>query len=197
MLGPDQLADVEGDAMVIYGMAKADPEEPPSIAELCLELTKREPGFATLRNEARLVDQQVIVRPGTFAPRARWLAAHELAEWYYAFIGYDGDDIEERCDACGAALVAPRPAFRLAMKVRGGAVYALASDFATTQSLALLRIGEVTGRPVRLLRWPRPITRGEPFLFPRLSEIVSARDRSIVHPLRIRDEPNRWGLMAC
>lgn len=202
MLGPDQLADVEGDQMAIYSMARAESDDPPSVADLSLALMQREPEFARIHQEAKLPSaeegRRPLVRVGVLPARARWLAAHEIAEWYYAHIEYDEPDVEERCDALGAALIAPRLAFRRAISVLDHSVYQLAEAFATTQSLALLRVGEVTGRPVALLRSPEPIYRGEPFAWPKCSSLRRALDagRALVHPLAIRDEPNRVGLMA-
>ncbi len=201
MLGPDALADVEGDAQAIYAMARADEEEPPSVAELACALLGREPGFGRIEPEAKLrrLDDAVLIREGVAPARARWLAAHEIAEWYYEQRGYDAEDREARCDALGASLVVPRRALLAAIEVRGHRVHLLAEDFATTQSLMLLRIGEVTGRPVLLMRWPDPIQRGRPFAWPHtMSDLVRAlrANPGVAHPVPIRDEPNRHGFMV-
>lgn len=197
-MNDDTLADVEGDAALVYERAGADMHDPPSIVGLCVRLTGHPPRFRRQCAEACLEDGKVWLRQGLWLPRARWLTGHELSERYYAETGYDGADIEERCDALGAALVAPRPTFLRAMRTLGHRVHALADAFATTQSLALLRIGEVSGRPVMLLRSPEPLVRGEPYGWPSTSALVrTLRERPAgVHPLRITDEPGKWGLMA-
>lgn len=144
---------------------------------------------------------RILIRRGLSPARARWVVGHEIAEWVHLRAGYRGADIEARCDALGAMLVAPRSPFRRAIRDIGRhAVHELAARFRTTQSVALLRIGEVTGRPVMLQRWPEPIVRGSAFSWPspstlrrRLLEL--GRDAP-VHPVRIADEPGRIGLMA-
>lgn len=198
MLGPDELSDIEGDALALFSEAGADPRDPPSIAALCRALTGHAPRFIAQAAEARLVGGRVFLRRGLLTARARWLVGHELAEWHYLRARYRGADIEARCDALGAALVAPRPAFLAATRAVGHAVFSLAEAFGVTQSVALLRIGEVTGRPVVLLRSPEPIVRGGAFEWPSTSGLVRAlrERRSEVHPLRISDEPGKWGLMA-
>jgi hypothetical protein len=198
VLGPDELADIEGDAEAIYRELGFDPSSPPSMAALCRAATGHSPKFVGQPQEARLVGDQVFLRRGVLAARATWLVGHELAERRLRHLRYRGSDIEARCDALGAALVAPRPAFRAAIRELGHAVYALAESFNTTQSVALLRIGEVTGRPVVLLRWPDPIVRGGPYEWPSTSELVRTlrERRPEVHPVRIVDERGKWGLMA-
>lgn len=206
MLSGDDLADIEGDVLCIYDRAAEDPEDPPAIGRLVEKLLGARPSTAPLLvDQACLVmlqgEWRIFVRRGTPTIRARWLVGHELAEWWYRKVrGYTGEDVEERCDALGAALVAPRPAVRAELRRLGGhRVHLLAERFGTTQSVALLRIGEVTGRPVALVRKPAPIVRGEPFEWPSdLRELRAAVERppAGVHPLRITDEANRWGLMA-
>lgn len=135
---------------------------------------------------------RVVVRRGVLPARARWLVGHELAELHFARVGYVGSDIEARCDALGAALALPRRALGSIMRQHAHRVHTIARLTRLTQSLVLLRIGEVSGRPVALLRAPAPTVRGAAFGWPRkLSPIVPG-----THPLRITDEPQRVGLMA-
>ena len=202
MLGRDELADVAGDVRSFLRTIDAEDDEDISIAEACERATGFGPAFVGMRQEARLepVDggSQVQVRKGTAPERARWLAGHELGEWFYRLVGYDQPDIDARCDAFGAALVCPEYAFRSAMRRVGHRVHELAATFATTQSVALLRVGELSGRPVLLLRPAGAIARGDEFEWPRTSTLVRAlgEGRAACHPLRINDEPDRWGLMA-
>lgn len=107
MLDVDAIADINGDCAAVYRLADAEEDAPPSIGTIVARLLGERPRFASMRNEATLaiVDgaPRIFIRRGTSAPRARWLTGHELAEWWYARIGYRGEDIEERCDALGAA----------------------------------------------------------------------------------------------
>lgn len=182
----------------MYAVAGADPADPPAIGALCKMLTGHAPEFVRMREPAYLPvvngERRVYVRVGTDPARARWLVGHELAEWWYLRTAYRGEDVELRCDALGAALVAPRPAFLLALRARGHRVHELAKDFKTTQALALLRIGETTGRPVALVR-PTPILRGEGFAWPTGPGLARAvrQPPPSVHPIRV---DGRFGLMA-
>lgn len=192
------LGDVEGDADEIFARTGYDPDDPPSIGRLCLALTGFPPKFVVMRADgkcARLRDDwRVFLRRGLDRERAVFVTGHEMAEWWYRLVGYCGDDVEQRCDALGAALVAPRRAFRAATRIVGHSVHRLAAAFSAPQQLALLRIGEVTGRPVVLVR-PRPIARGDEFCWPDGPTLAKAvrRPPAGVHPVRVGGE---WGLMA-
>jgi len=204
MLSQDDIADLEGEAAAWLREAKMD-DAVPRMVELCRELLKTEPvRTPDIDRESKLVHDndglpRVLLRMDVPPRRARWLVGHEIAEWAHARTDYRGGDIEERCDAMGAMLCAPRNLFRDAIRKLGRhAVHQLAEIFSTTQSLCLLRIGEVTGRPVALLRWPENIFRGDPFEWPSFSTLRRAIEegREMVHPCTINDEPNRIGLMA-
>lgn len=193
------VGDVEGDAAAIYERCGLDAEEPPSIGQLCTLLTGFAPTMVPhMLNEGRcgrVGDAwRVFVRAGLPKERAVFITAHECAEWFYRSIDYREPDIEHRCDALGAYLVAPRAAFRLAIATLGHSVRDLASAFNAPRSLALLRIGETTGRPVILLR-REPIARGDDFGWPSGPGLARAvkRPPPSVHPVRAGDY---WGLMA-
>mgnify|MGYP006921322019 FL=1 len=130
--------------MAIYAAAGADPDDPPAIGALIEALTRREPLLARMRAEGRCIGDQVMVRGGVLPARARWLAAHELAEWWYARMGYDGADIEERCDACGAALVVPRASGPAAAPAPGSACRREAAALLGA-SLLLLDVEQLAG----------------------------------------------------
>lgn len=202
MLNDGGCAEVEGDALAFLDWAGVDARDPVSVAALCVAATGRRPRQVALDGEARLEPREegleVLVNRALAPARARLKVGHELGHWWYQRVGYRGADIEHRCDLFGAAIIAPWPAFKTAMRHAGHRVHELAQRFATTQSLALLRVGEVSGRPVMLLRPAGHIVRGEPFEWPSTSTMVRAlrEGRRAVHPLRINDEPNRVGLMA-
>lgn len=129
--------------------------------------------------------------------RANFLIGHELAEWWYLTRGRRFENLahkEAACDALGARLACPQPAFARAVRTIGHRVHTLARCFIVPQGLALLRVGEVTGRPVAFVRSP-PIVRGEDFAWPDGPGLRKAVERppASVHLVRA-DE--RWGLMA-
>lgn len=199
----DDLEDLEGTAASQLAAADLD-DEPTRVVDLCLAMTDRPPARSRdLPCEARLESQgdehQVVLRADVPTLRARWLVCHELAELVHLRAGYVGADIEERCNTLGAMLVAPARPFRRAMREHGHRVSMLASIFAIPQSLALLRVGEVSGRPVMLLRRGCSIARGGPFAWPASGELRDAlsQGRDAVHPVRLGDVTGpRWGLMA-
>lgn len=197
MLGPEELADVEGD--MAYFLSALHAQEGTPIEDLCQAATGYAPELGTLGSEGAWRQGRIITRPGLSSARRKFVRAHELAHLYYESVSYRNADLEERCDAGAAILCMPRGDVRRALGHLGGhRVYALAERFGVTQSVALLRIGEVTGRPVMLLRPLAPIVRGVPFEWPSTSALRRALEegRSEVHPLRIRDEVDKWGLMA-
>lgn len=111
-----------------------------------------------------------------------WVIGHEIAHWYHRTHNLRPEREESRCDTIGACLVAPRPAFAEAAQIIGHRVHELADAFRTTQSLALLRIGEVTGRPVLLFRPMMNIVRGDMFEWgadPR------RLPRDVAHPVKV------------
>lgn len=192
------MADVEGEAAALYGAAGADMSNPPAIGRLCAAITGHAPMRVRMRQEGCLVrvgdSWRVYIRSGLADDRARFIVAHELAERWHAMIGYRRDDIEDRCDLLGAALLIPRPAAKIVMAEVGHSPKLIAEAFGSPQQLALLRIGEVSGRPVALVR-RHPIVRGDEFGWPTGPSLARAvkRPPPEVHPVRVGDE---WGLMA-
>jgi hypothetical protein len=199
-IGEDALADAQADAAAFYAHIEADPYDPPSVATMSLRAMGTRPRTARLVGaEGRyyVLDgvQRIVVHAYATPERQRWLVGHELGHWWYERAGYTGEDLEARCDVFGACLVAPGPAFRAAVKARGHKVHALAREFATTQAVALLRLGEVTGRPVAYVRPRSAIARGDAFAWPSHPELVKAvaNPPRGVHPVKV---DGRWGLMA-
>lgn len=195
----DTLADVEGDALAIYKLAGFDADDTPSAAQLCRKLFGIGPEYSRhLRTEADSCtlrgQHRVFVRPGLLAARSRWLVGHEVAEWWYRKIGYVGADVEERCDALGAALIAPARAVREAWRTTEDTVL-LAALLATTQSVAHLRVGEVIGVPVVLVQRRRIIVRGDEWGWPSERELLRPTDPRMLL-VAITDESKRHGLRA-
>lgn len=196
MVGDEELAELEGDAAAILREANVDDDEPPPLGLVCERLLGLRPARTpNINREAKLDERapgrfQVLIHADVPSQRARWLVGHELGEWIHLQSGAQPANIEARCDAIGAMLAAPRRAVRALIGPRR--VRLLAETFGVPQSVALLRIGEVFGRPVALLRRGRPaLYRGGPFVWPRRSE-----REGVAHLVRITDEPARVGLMA-
>lgn len=180
---------LEFEAIAMYEAARLDPSDPPGVDLLCRRLIGSAPCRAAMRGLADLTPfagghvlrVNRMARPDLVA----FLVGHELAEWWFDRHGAAFASLAEReaaCDALGARLACPGPAFALAVAVLGHRVAELAERFHVPRALSLLRIGEVTRRPVRLLD-ERARTRGEPFDW----------HRGRTHPVRV---DQRWGLMA-
>jgi hypothetical protein len=103
-----------------------------------------------LDGEACTRDGCVLVRADVPKVRARYLAACELSWWWYTERRNRRPSIVQTRQLA-AAILAPRGEFLVAVDALGPTPIGLASLFIVPQALALLRIGETTGRPVALL----------------------------------------------
>lgn len=203
-LTADALGAVLADAEFFLSLFGLRLDEPPSAAVLSVRVTGRMPRMTESIRDAHTKpvegEDVVFVRPGMSFARARLQTFHELAEIYHQRRGYQGTDVEARCNAMAAALAAPKRAVLTAVERYGHSVYDLALALKTPQSAMVLRLAECVGRPCALLRQAYPIVRGRPFAWPEtpagFHSLIGAR-RTDVHPLRIADEPApRWAFMA-
>lgn len=189
MFGPDDLQEAEADAVEIMQRAGTFPEEPIHVRSLCervgVEVERSFGARLAHRREAsiiRLGPRWVVhLLMRMTAEREAWVLGHELGHWLHRSTGR-ADRSEAYYDAVGACLVAPRPAFVEAARVLGHRVHELAAAFGTLQGLALLRLGEVVGRPVCLRRRGLLVARGEPFEW---GSNPSLLPRDVAHPVRI------------
>jgi hypothetical protein len=204
MLDADRLSDVQGDGDLILRAHRFAPDQRPNIRALLKAWVGVEPEWARIRTEgARCIlngQPRIFCRHRTPLARAIFVWLHEAAHIHYDLAGLreDPEIVEAMCNALAAALLAPRAAFRLAIFETGYDVPAIADAFRTTQSVALLRIGEVVGNPVVLLRPPTPIVRGADFAWPperELARVVKSPPPGVAS-IRIADETKRWGLLA-
>lgn len=194
----EELDEAEADAEQIQRLAGVIPEDGTRTRELAKKL-----GIGIVRSySAQLARgrEADIARVGSewtihlferMRPeRESWIIGHEIGHWLFRQRGKRPVGEERRCDAIGAALVAPKVAFQAALRKVGHRVHPLAQFFEAPQSLTLLRIGEVEDRPVLLFRSPTPIVRGAPFEW---TTDPRSLPRSIAHPVRVDDG---WGMMA-
>jgi hypothetical protein len=193
------LEDAEEMAVGMYVRARLDPERPAPPAKLCAALFGTKPSrVADLPRESVMGlvhgEVRIYVRSSVVPERARWLTCHEIGHAEVRRWCGGGEALERSMDLLGACLACPRPAFERLVRRLGHSVYDLAHASATTHALAMLRLGEVTGRPVRLLG-QRERERGEAFAWGDVRRALSGRERHRVHPIRLADE-KKWGLMA-
>lgn len=194
-------ADLEGLADWAYRFARLPDDAPAS----CLDLARRLLGGEVIPSHdvvaarlARTSDGWTIhLRPGRSPEEARWLVAHELAEWILEREGYRNADAEAVADALAARLIAPRRAMREALRW-GVEVPELAQAFGATQSCVLLRQAEVSGAPTALVTPARIYVRGNEWGWPDETNVR----RLVVEPhpgltkVRIEDARRRVGLVA-
>lgn len=197
-----EAADLEGLAEWAYRAAHLPDDQPAS----GLELTQRLLGGHVLRvhgeTSGRLVQNaegfDIHIRPGWSPTQARWLVAHELAEWILARDGYRETDTETVADALAARLIAPHRAIRRALGC-GLDVAELAEVFGATQSCLLLRQAEVSGEPTALVTPARIYVRGSEWAWPNESGVrllVTEEPRPGLAKVRITDARRRVGLVA-
>jgi hypothetical protein len=196
VLTEEQLQEIEGDVLAALRFAKVEDDTPPDMNEIAIAMTggciqiapMRQEGKTETRNRVRRVQLRLDVID---TPRGRQIAGHELGHVYGAkFLKREVS--EEWCDAFGAMLSAPRRVTQRAIAHVGHSITQLADLLEIEPAAALLRVGEVTGRPVALERRPRIlIARGEPYPWPPIK--VALRDRPAgLHPVRAGA---RWGMM--
>lgn len=202
MLDEDDVHDAEGEGLAMLEAAGVDPDRGASLDLIAERLLGSRPRYVRMVGTGDLwpFRGEWILRVHRSLPpvRQREVVSHELAEWRAETTGRRFRSLAHReawCDAVGARLLCPAPAFRRAVRQVGHRVHGLADAFGTTQGMALLRLGEVTGRPVVLLRARGSIARGAPFGWPEEAVLARAirRPPPSIHPVRADD---RWGLMA-
>lgn len=197
MVGLDEVADVEGEVLACWAAHGMGPGQ--CLVDLCEAMTGAPPVFEARPTEGCWDGRRVRLSVDLSPRRARHVLGHELGHaWLERAGAFVPPNIEERCDVFGAALNMPRDDVRLWVRRNGHAYARLAEHFGVTHSVALLRLGEVTGRPVLLLRERPPIARGAEFAWPTRDAIGAAlrAGRGLVHVAPVRDEPARVGLMA-
>lgn len=190
----DLLEEADSIALDIMRRTNVDPDRPVSTKTMAARMTGH------VAQAGRILDagQNAIVSGvhrifwNVRLPNERvtWVVGHELCHVWFRMREEAHEHEDLVCDIVGAMLVAPREAFRRAVRTVGQRVHALAGHFKTTEALALLRVGEVTGRSVLLVRPSSRIARGEPFVWP---EDLRSVPRSVAHPIRV---DGRWGMMA-
>jgi Zn-dependent peptidase ImmA (M78 family) len=197
------FAAFEGDASHLLQAAGIDPDGLVNVRKLVVYHLHSPPKLAHIRREAELAwvngEPRIFVRAGTPPARARWLACHELAHWWLGKTRQEEAPIaEEQADALGAVIIAPGRAVSRLVRAVGHDPIQIASALETTQSLALLRLGETGHVPAALVEQRRQLLRGEAFRWPDERTLLRALRQEIdgLRRIKITDEPRRIGLVA-
>jgi hypothetical protein len=123
--------------------------------------------------------------------RLRFVLLHELSHWA---LGPSATEVE--CDQLAACLLAPKPAFELALAA-GRTYTRLARWFGCTETFAALRYGEVTDQPLVVVAPATVRIRGRawswPASEPELRSLVKSRKPGL-SKARLRDDPMRVAL---
>ena len=199
------MHDIEGAAAALYREAGYDDSDPAPAIGLATRLLG--PGCVqrvhagALPGDAALVtvhgERRIYVRRGLPPARLRFAVAHELAHWALGECA-PGAELEARCDALAACLVAPRRAFLRALR-ETDRYHELAGRFATTESCAALRLAEVTGEPLALVAPSCVRVRGDAYGWPGEPELRALATKPRVPGLRKarrRDDPRRVAMRA-
>lgn len=199
-----ETGDLESCVEAIYDIAGFDDDEvsmPSRVARKILGPTSviRVPNLRALGALSRVNGESVIaVRGSLDVHRREHTVGHELAHWYFEREGYEGEDLEACCDFVGAAIQTRRSVFRGAARSRDWAQ--LAFDFAATETLVVLRFGEVTGVPIVVIAPHLVRVRGDDFSWPHESEIRrQARGTNVIPgiaKIRLTDDRRRFALVA-
>lgn len=180
-------------------MDTSDPVDPVVIAEGLLGAgCVRAVRASALPGAAALVvvngQRRIYVRERLPEARRAWLIGHEIG---HLLLGADAPEFA--CDYLGAALLAPRRAVTLALRVVGTDWTELARIFGSSQTLAALRASEVSGLPLALVAPGRVRVRGEPWAWPETEggiRMLAKCGHSALMCEQLTDEPHRFALVA-
>lgn len=142
---------------------------------------------------ARVGDSwRIYLRKGLPLTEVGFIALHELAHFV---LGERGT--EQECDALAAALIIPRQALDSALAARPRAYTKIADWFHCSESLVVLRIGEVV-MPTALVTPERVRVRGADFEWPTGPElrrvVEGAQPLPGLRKARLRDDPQRLAI---
>lgn len=130
--------------------------------------------------------------------RKALVTMHEIGHWHLRQIGYRGADVEELCDAIAAALIVPRTALEESLSIHGERWRCLADDFGTSETIVVLRYGEVMHRPVAVFDSRVVYIRGPRYSWPASPEGLRrlAKTTPQIKARRLGDNRRRTALIA-
>lgn len=196
--------DPDGDAEILHRMAGASTADPPGPAWIARRLLgpaciRRREHMSSRAHLCRVEDRYLIFVRGDVPHREEsYLIGHELAEWFYRDRQHE-PNVEEACNRLSASLVATRTAFVTVLRNFGRNVRRLSNAFVCSDTLATLRIAEVTGTPTALVSTHKVWRRGAPAP-PFIATDEEVRALAVAPRLRgikrerLRDAPHRVSL---
>ena len=180
-LGPEELADIHGDADTIYEIAGEDPYLSPRLRVLAERVLSASIGQVMGlpvkgRCGAGHAGSWIEHRRGLGPAQARMGIAHEIAElWYCTYRRIESPMLEPLSDGLAAALVATYQRVRLAVRRLGLDIPLVARWLIAPQLVVLIRVAQVLELPLLLLpRCGEPVVMGAPFVFPEPYELLAS-----------------------
>lgn len=159
--------DLEGCAESLYDLAGYDRDEvdaPTNVARKLGVRVIRVPRMRLLGCLSTVDGKLAIgVRAGLDDAREEHVIGHELGHWILRREGANavGEETERACDFIGASVMMRRQVFASRARGRERDFRQLAFDFAATQTMAALRVGEVLRVPIVVVAPHAVRARGE------------------------------------
>jgi hypothetical protein len=194
-------ASIEGLAVSFYERLGLDPADPVDTFQLARKLLGagaivRGTSLAGLAAKIFTVngERRIAVNRKLDFAYAQHAVGHELGHVVCDEEGYRGEQLEQVCDAFGAAVMAPLPAVRAMLRAFGRDHVAIADEVCTTQTWAALRVAECLGIPRAIITPRRVYVRGpEEFVWgpdDSLWRLVRI-ERPGITKVRLTDDPRR------
>lgn len=196
------MLDVEAEAVEVRTRANLSSDDLPGSVDLAKAL-----GITVRRVDARLIRgsdacsirlhgrPEIFVAKNLSGVELHWVVAHEVSELHLAEIGYAEPDVELQADALAAALVMPRPIYRVAIEEHGLRPAALARDFLVDQTAAAIRLAEVEAVGMAVVVTPDRVYTRTPDAWPLPDEGAIRRGTLVkipgVQPIRLTDAHRR------
>ena len=187
---PYDLESLVDDAYARAGLRRGELVPPTKLARLLGYEVHFVPNMRTMGSRARLEGRKIIgVRSSLLFAGRQHTTGHELGHELLEEAGVGPHEYtEEDCDYLGAAMVIPRRCVR-------DDAQALALSHKTSETLALLRIGEVLGEPVAVVAPLTVRARGEAqWPEPSVLRSWSRRPRPGLRAVRLQDDRQRIAL---
>lgn len=142
---------------------------------------------------------RIVLGRGLSSRDALFAVAHELGHWLLERHGVTVEDEEVAADLLAGALLAPRAAWRSAVRAHGRDLAELAEAFGVTETCAALRWGEVEHVPLAVVTPQRVRVRApEAWVWPDVATLRAWARRPApgLRKTRLTDDPRRIVLDA-
>lgn len=195
--------DLEGSAEAIYELAGYDRDDVDATTNVARKLgirIVRVAHMTVLGSLSSFEDRPIIaIRAGMSREREGHVVGHELGHWILRREGHTetNDEVERACDFIGAAVMMPRRVFASCARGHERDFRQLAFDFAASQTMAALRVGEVLGVPIIVVAPHAVRARGQVHgVDEQSARGFAARGGPGISRIRLTDDRRRVALVA-